>query len=71
MSGKKFHVHIEATTPEQLQAEVKELANILTGLRETTKVWQNSYGSRPLQHKVYWETKADQWINDHKIIIEQ
>ena len=71
MDGKRYHIHIDAKTPEELKSQLQELAHIITGLREYQKIWQNSYSSKPLQRKVYWETKADQWINDHKIIIEE
>lgn len=71
MANRKFHVQIKATTPEELKTELQEVSHILTGLREHQKIWQNNYGSQYLKGKVYWETKADKWINDHKIIIEE
>lgn len=71
MDGKRYHVHIVANTPEELKSELQELAHILTGLREHQKAWHNNYGSQYLKGKVYWENKADQWINYHKIIIEE
>jgi len=68
---KKYHIQIDASTPEEVKTELQEVAHILTGLREHQIQWQNNYGSQYLKGKVYWEAKADQWINDHKIIIEE
>jgi len=69
--SKKFHIHIDADNEEALKKELKELAYILTGLREYTKIWSQEYGSASLRNKKVWEQKADEWIEKHKIIIEE
>jgi hypothetical protein len=68
---KKFKINIDSEDPEVLKEEVKELAFILTGLRETTKFWQDHFGAENRNRMRRWEEKADAWIEQHKIVYEQ
>lgn len=63
----KFRIHIKAETEEQIKEELREVANILTGLRESTKKWKAYYGQTNRNSMKHWEEKADAWINKHKI----
>lgn len=70
MSYKKYHIHISAKTEEDVKKELADVAYIITGLREHTKKWQQYYGAPNRNNMKLWEQKADEWINKHKIIIE-
>jgi len=63
-----YHIHIKAETAEEVEQELKELAAIMTGLRDTTKKWQTWFGSQNRANMRYWEGKADAWINRHKVL---
>jgi hypothetical protein len=69
MLNKKYHIHINATTDEEVKEELIELAYIMTGLRESTKKWKEHYGADNRNTMQRWEEKADAWINKHKVII--
>jgi hypothetical protein len=45
--------------------ELKEMASIIYHLRQSTKQWQQVYGSAARQVKDKWEQKADEFINQH------
>lgn len=44
------------------EANIRELAEILTKLRYHTKYWEERYGAIPRNNKKYWEEKADKWV---------
>ena len=62
----QFKIHIPAETDEELRDEVRELAHILTGLREAEIKWNREYGAANRARLKYWQDKADQWIENHK-----
>jgi hypothetical protein len=68
--SRKFHIHIKASTEEQLKDELKELAYIITGMRQAQKRWHNEFGSASLKQRKEWEEKADEWIEQHKTFID-
>ena len=69
--NKKFHIHIDAKTEDELAAELKEAAYILTGLNYYLNEWQNKYGAHARQNLKSWQNKANEWMEKHKTIIEE
>jgi len=66
--AKQFHVHIDVRTDEEIRAELREVSEILIGLREKTKDWELHYGADRRYAKKAWEEKADTWISKWKVI---
>lgn len=66
----RFHVHINANTPDQLTAELKEAAYILTGLLLSVKQFDEEYGSVNARRKNEWKQKAIDWLQNHKVAVE-
>lgn len=64
----KYRIHIKADTDQALKEELREVAEIVIGLRESTKKWQIEYGSIAKGEKEKWEKRADAFINKHKIL---
>lgn len=64
----KFRIHIKAETDEIIKEELRELTEIITGLRESTKNFNEHFGHRNRMNKKAWEEKADAWINKHKVL---
>lgn len=54
-----------------LKEGLLEVANILNHLRETTKFWEQHYGSEPKLQKKRWEKKADEWLSKHCIKVDE
>lgn len=63
----KFRVHIKADTEDAVKEELREVAEILTGLRESTKKHNEEFGFKNKIEKEKWEARADQWITRHKV----
>ncbi len=64
---RKFRVHIKADTDEKVKEELREVAYIITGLREATKKWNKEFGYQNKLKMQQWEAKSDEWINKHKV----
>lgn len=63
----KYSIHIRADTDEQLKNELREITNIVMGMREAQKLWKDVYGCAARLQKERWEKKADEWIEKHKV----
>ncbi len=63
-----YHIHIKAETTQDLEAELKDLAAIMAGLRTSTKKFQTHFGAENRRNMRYWEAKADAWIDRHKVL---
>jgi len=48
-----------------LQADIIELAKILSHLRSSTMYWETHYGRDNRNKKIYWENKADTWLQNN------
>ena len=66
----KYHIHIEAGSDSELKTHLRNLAWILTGLRQTTKRWREHYGYNNKKDMELWEQRADQWIDKYKILVD-
>lgn len=53
-----------------MKEELRELAYIMAGLRNATRIWQTEFGSVNRNAMKFWEEKADAWISKHKIYFE-
>lgn len=71
MSNRKFHIHIEANIKDELTAELKEAAYILTGLNYHLTQWQNHFGAEKRSNLKVWQNKANEWMEKRKNIIEE
>jgi len=65
----KNALHIQATTKEELEKELKEAANILLNLQLKLVNWQTHYGIENKNRLHFWQEKANAWIEKHKIVI--
>jgi hypothetical protein len=46
--------------------DLPDVVHILMNLRIHTDLWSRHYGAQHKQSKVYWEKKADEWLDNHK-----
>lgn len=67
----KYRIHIKADSDEAVKEELREVAEIITGLRESTKKWQEEFGHQNKGIKEKWEKMADAWINKHKVFYHE
>ena len=56
---------IIVTIERSPEDELIELAQIMIGLRRTTKNWQDHFGSVRRDLMNDWEKKADNWLARH------
>jgi len=63
----KYRIHIKADTDEAVKEELREVAAIITGLREATEKSKRSYKTALVREREMWEAKADAWIKKHKV----
>ncbi len=63
----KYRIHIKAETDETVREELREVAFIITGLREATERSKRTYNTSAVRDREEWEKKADAWINKHKV----
>lgn len=63
----KYRIHIKADTDEDIKEELREIAGIITGLRQATERSKRAYKSSLVREREAWEAKADAWIQKHKI----
>jgi len=66
----KYRIHIKAETDEAVKEELREVAEIITGLRQATELCKRSYKSSLVRDKENWEARADAWIKKHKIFFQ-
>ena len=45
--------------------KLNEISIILINLRNTTDFWNTKFGGSNREKMVYWEKKADEWINNN------
>lgn len=64
---RKFRVHIKAETEDRIKEELRELAYIAVGLRESQKKWGKEFGSVNKKEMKKWEARMDDWINKYKV----
>lgn len=65
--SRKYRIHIKADTDGAVKEELREIAEIITGLRNATELSKRSYKSSYVRDREMWEAKADAWINKHKV----
>lgn len=65
--SRKYRIHIKADTDQAVKDELKEVAAIITGLRQATEVTKRTHKTSLIRDRELWEAKADAWINKHKI----
>lgn len=64
---RKYRIHIKADADDKVKEELREVAYIITGLREATRKWKSEFGYQNKLRMQQWEAKADEWINKHKV----
>jgi hypothetical protein len=57
------HQKTEVELSKPVNQVAEELAHILHNVRFFTKYWHAHGGSEARRRKVYWETKADQYLD--------
>ena len=63
----KYRIHIRADTDEAVKEELREIAAIVTGLRQATEQSKKTHKTSLIREREEWEAKADAWINKHKV----
>lgn len=63
----KYRIHIKADTDAAVKEELREVAAIITGLREATIACTRGYNTASIHAKRKYEKLADEWIKKHKV----
>lgn len=56
-------------TDEDIRRELAETMRLLVGVRESTKDWEEHYGSERKRKKKKYEQQADEYISRWKIVV--
>ena len=65
----KYRIHIVAKTEEDLKNELREAAEILTGLYDAVDDFDSNFGHERAIKKNKCKNRAKEWVDKHKVRI--